>query len=103
MIDIYFFKNAVLIKGHAETTKSSNELCCAGVSAISMGALNWFKKSDIKFSTQDGYLLLQVINLSIDNVRLLKLLKIQLLALNHDEYMKYIIFHDLKSKEFENE
>lgn len=42
MIKIKFYQNGLTATGHAYSDQYGHDLVCAGVSAIIMGALNWF-------------------------------------------------------------
>lgn len=98
MIKIEFFKDGICIQGHALASTHGSDIYCAGVSAISMGAINWFKPQDINFVTKDGYLKLKLLNVEPKNLELLKLLEIQLKSLNSQAYQEYLLFIDCKHK-----
>ena len=82
MIKIELFQNGILIQGHAEAAEIGYDIVCAGVSAISQGAINRFQPEDISFDIKDGYLKLEIKQLTPHNVELLKLLEIQLWSLD---------------------
>lgn len=42
MIKVKFYQNGFIAVGHAHSDQYGHDLVCAGVSAILMGALNWF-------------------------------------------------------------
>lgn len=90
MIKIDFYKFELKISGHAKAGEYGNDIYCAGVSAITQGALNWFNENDIKYFINDGILELKILNKSIDNLNKLDLLKIQLKALDKKEYSKFV-------------
>lgn len=52
MIKINHYPNALLVKGHANFDEHGKDIVCAGVSAIIMGALNWFdqQKQQLRLS-----------------------------------------------------
>ncbi len=96
MIKIELFQNGILIQGHAKAADIGQDIYCAGVSAISQGAINWFKPEDISYEIKEAYLKLKINNLTSKNLELLKLLEIQLWSLDTVEYRKYIQFIKVK-------
>lgn len=48
MIKVKFYQNGFTASGHAHSNKYGHDLVCAGVSAILMGALNWFNEKSVK-------------------------------------------------------
>lgn len=92
MIKIELFQNGILIQGHAQAEDIGKDIYCAGVSAISQGAINWFKPEDISVEIKAAYLQLKINNLTEKNLELLKLLEMQLWSLDTVEYRKYIQF-----------
>lgn len=83
MIEIIFYQNGFVASGHAESGPYGSDLVCAGVSAILIGALNWFN-SETKIVNREN--LIQVIT---NQKEYLDLLKIQLQAIQSN-YSKYI-------------
>lgn len=85
----------IKVEGHANFAKIGTDIYCAGISAICLGALNWFSEEDINYEIDNGYLFIKLIKLSESNLMKLNLLKIQLKALNHGEYKKYISLKEI--------
>lgn len=100
MIKIEFFDNGLKINGHANADNFGNDIYCAGVSSIALGAINWFDQNEIIYKINDGSLELKIIKITNENLYLLKLLKIQLQALMSDEYKKYIQIIEYRNKGF---
>ncbi len=92
MVTITYFKNALLIEGHANLQPAPHDILCAGISAISMGALNWFDQADIKVTINDGSLLLIINHCSKQNIDYLTLIKTQLNALDSEMYKPNLKF-----------
>lgn len=93
MIKIEFYENGLLIQGHANAQTKGKDIYCAAVSAISQGAINWFKPDDVEYEIKDGFLRLKIINHLQQNKKLLDLMSIQLSALDSEECKKYIKFN----------
>ncbi|GAA5414416.1 ribosomal-processing cysteine protease Prp [Ureaplasma ceti] len=95
MIKIKFYKNGLVVSGHANYAPHGQDIVCAGVSAITMGAINWFVEEDVEIVVEEGYLSLRLLHQSQANLYLLELLQTQLSALNHEEYSQYISFQEI--------
>lgn len=102
MIKIHFFENAICVNGHAQAEAFGKDIYCAGVSAIVLGALNWFKVKDVEYHFESGSYYLKIINKNRQNLDKLELIKIQLKSLLNDKYKKYIKIKIFK-KEYNNE
>ncbi len=90
MININFYKNGLEVSGHSLYDDIGKDIVCAGVSAIIMGSLNWFKDNDI-IESCDGYIKLIINKDNYHNeLNLLKLIYIQLDAMNHSKYKKHL-------------
>lgn len=95
MIKIEIWNDHIKIEGHANAANKGNDIYCAGVSAIIMGAINWFKPQEINFQIEDGFLDLKLIDsTNKKNLEKISLLAIQLLALDSKENSKYLKFID---------
>lgn len=94
MITINYFKDKLIVEGHANYDVENKDIICAGVSAIVMGAINWFESSDIKYKINDGYMHFEIINKTECNLKKLNLITIQLLSLKQKKYDKYLKFVD---------
>ncbi|MGL4948037.1 MAG: ribosomal-processing cysteine protease Prp [Mycoplasma sp.] len=103
MIKIDFYKNGLVIKGHANFAESGKDIICSAVSAISQSALNWFDQSDIYYEINDGHLELIINNQSDKNLYLLDLIKIQLNSFDDEAHAKYIKIINHNNKEVKNE
>ena len=83
MIKIIFYKNGFIATGHANSGPYGSDIVCAGVSAILIGALNWF---DLESKIVHQENLIQVIT---SQYNYLDLIKIQLQAIQK-KYSQYI-------------
>ncbi|MGL4950923.1 MAG: ribosomal-processing cysteine protease Prp [Mycoplasma sp.] len=90
MIKIEFYKNGLIVSGHANSAPHGKDIYCAGVSAITMSSINWFKEDEIDYEIKDGYLKLKVLKLNENNLYLLSLIEIQLKSFDDKDSMKYI-------------
>ena len=90
MIRIEIWNDHLVVKGHANADEKGKDIYCAGVSAIVMGAINWFNPNEINYKIDDGYLELQLINKSKECLDKMLLMFIQLSALDTKENQKYI-------------
>lgn len=101
MININFYKNGFEVAGHSEYDIEGKDIVCAGVSAIVMGSLNWFRDND-KILVKKGYIKVIIANENIDELKYLYLLNEQLQAIYHGEYKRYIKIntfnHDINKK-----
>ena len=82
MIKVTFYHNGFIATGHANSNVFGHDLVCAGVSAILMGALNWFDPQTSKIDVKDNYIKVIIYNPEKLN-HLLDLLFIQLSAMIH--------------------
>lgn len=98
MIKIQFYSNGFIVSGHANYAKYGEDILCAGVSAIVMGALNWFVEDDVVIEVKEGYISLKVLNNLEDNKKLLNLLKIQLRSLNYEKYSQHLSFTETNER-----
>lgn len=96
MIKIQFYNNGLVVSGHANYAEHGTDIVCAGVSSIVLGALNWFVGTDAVYEIEDGYVRLKINPQDSNQVHLLDLLKIQLNALNSEQYADYLSFQDLQ-------
>ena len=79
MIKITYSESSIKASGHANFDLKGKDIVCAGVSAIIMGAINWFKEEDIVLSIDgDNKIELKLINKSKKNKQLIELVLIQL-------------------------
>lgn len=92
MTTIKFFEDALLVEGHSNYAQEGLDIICAGISAITQGSLNWFDKEDVEIKISDGFLLLIIKNKTKKNLYLLNLIKIQLSALDANEYRVFLKF-----------
>ena len=101
MININFYKNGFEVTGHSEYDIEGKDIICAGVSAIVMGSLNWFKDND-KIYVKKGHIKIIINNENHDEFKYLELLYEQLLAMYHGNYKKYMKIntfnHDINKK-----
>lgn len=93
MIKITFYTNGFIATGHAYSNEFGRDLVCAGVSAIIMGALNWFNHSTTKINVDDETI--KVVGNHKEISHLLDLLFVQLSALAHGQNAKYIAIEKL--------
>lgn len=90
MIKINFYKNGFEVSGHANYAQHGSDIVCAGVSGIVNGALNWFDEKNVLIKIHDGYVLVLAANNDAKTLEYFKLIQVQLEALNHREYKKYL-------------
>ncbi len=90
MITITLYNKAITCSGHAEFAQSGTDIYCAGVSAVIMSAMNWFKPRDLEYQVEDGFLQMKLVNLSESNLYKLNLLKQQLKAFTQEDFEPYI-------------
>ncbi|MCV3743854.1 ribosomal-processing cysteine protease Prp [Ureaplasma sp. ES3154-GEN] len=101
MISINKYPNGLIIQGHAMSAPYGQDLVCAGVSAVSLSALNWFDKKTISVQIDDGDYQLIIIKKSKHNSLLLNLLFIQLqgIAQSYNQYIEINEFtYELKKE-----
>ncbi len=98
MVQIGFYPNAISVNGHAQADVFGKDIYCAGVSAIVLGALNWFKVNDVEYQFAPGSYCLIIINKNKANLDKLKLIKIQLKSLLNEQYQKYIKIKTFKKE-----
>ncbi|MCV3753948.1 ribosomal-processing cysteine protease Prp [Ureaplasma zalophigenitalium] len=89
MISIKKYLNALIIQGHAFAGKHGQDIVCAGVSAISLSALNWFNEKAINVIIRDGYYHLTIVQKNKTNLMYLNLIYIQLAGIAQS-YHQYI-------------
>lgn len=91
MIKIDFYQNGFIVKDHANYASHGNDLVCAGVSAIILGSLSWFKQDDIiECIVDDSIPIIKlVINDNNNNQLALSLIFNQINEI-HLAYSKYI-------------
>lgn len=53
MININFYKNGFIVKDHANYSDHGSDIVCAGISAIIMGSISWFKEDIIDYVIDD--------------------------------------------------
>ncbi|WP_031488934.1 ribosomal-processing cysteine protease Prp [Ureaplasma canigenitalium] len=87
MIEIKRQASSLIVKGHANQNQYGKDIVCAGVSAIVMGALNWFNEK-AKIIVNDGYIEINVEDNESEKAYL-DLIMIQLKAIEAI-YKKYI-------------
>ncbi len=95
MINIVLYENALVVDGHAGYNEHGLDIVCAGVSAVTIGACNWFDPEDVNIEIKDGYLCLVINNTTSDNINKLHLIELQLLAI-YQKYQDYINFENKK-------
>lgn len=88
MIQIDIWSNALQVSGHADSAPYGQDLVCAGVSSIVMGALNWFDDDQSQLVTRDGYIYLSFDATNTKYQEYLSLIALQLKALGSDN--KYL-------------
>lgn len=91
MTTITFNKNSIEVSGH---TKS---IVCAGISAVVMGAINWFEQEDISVTCDEKNALISLVLLknTKPNQEKLELILMQLKSMKK-YYDKYIDFKEGK-------
>lgn len=82
MIKIVFYPNGFTATGHANSNKYGRDLVCAGVSAIIMGALNWFDHTSTLITVEENYI--KVVNNKNNISHLLNLLLVQLKSMQQE-------------------
>lgn len=101
MINISFYKNGLEVTGHSEYDVEGKDIICAGVSAIVMGSLNWFRDND-KITVKKGFIKIVIAKDNEDEKQYLHLLSEQLHAMYHGNYKKYMKIntfnHDINKK-----
>ena len=93
MIKINHYPNALLVKGHANFDEHGKDIVCAGVSAIIMGALNWFDQQKTTIKVEQGFILIIIDNNNQLYRQYLELIIIQLKAI-YFKYQSYIELHE---------
>lgn len=101
MIKITLYKKAITSIGHAGYQEKGKDIYCAGVSAILLGAMNWFDPLDIQYEILDGLVKFKLINELNDNLFKLDLLKIQLKSFCSKENKKYISIKNIEKECYE--
>lgn len=96
MINVKQFNNALLVEGHAHFERHGYDIVCAGVSAIVMGALNWFDQEQTKIEVKDGYVLIVINEANQKSKEYLDLINMQLQAIAMN-YQKYVCLHSFKT------
>ena len=92
MITIDYDKNSIVVTGHANYADNGKDIVCAGVSAIVMGAINWFNDEDIVLSIDNTRKIeLSLINKTKSNQEKINLILIQLKSIEL-KYKKNIKF-----------
>lgn len=101
MIQIKAYKNALLLKGHANFSAYGTDIVCAGVSAIVIGALNWFDQTTTKIHIQDGDCFIFVLETDLKQQTYIEQIKIQLLAMvaNYSSYVDLETIDEFYRKE----
>ncbi len=101
MITITLYQKAITCNGHANFSSKGNDIYCAGVSAVILSAMNWFKKSDIEYEMADGLFKFKLVNQSEDNLYKLDLLKQQLSSFQQSDFKKYIQIKKSRKENYE--
>lgn len=81
MIKIKVYKNAFVIEGHALFAEHGTDIVCAGVSAIAMGALNWFDQQTTSITVNDGFIKVIAKQSDIKAIEYIDLIAVQLQAI----------------------
>lgn len=79
MIKVKFYQNGLTATGHAYSDQYGHDLVCAGVSAIIMGALNWFNPQSTQIIIDNNKI--AIISHTEDISQYLLLIKQQLQAM----------------------
>ncbi len=85
--------NSIVIKGHAYSGEPGHDLVCAGVSAITIGALNSLQDVDTSFQTKVADGLVEIMPLyrpSVENKIVLNVLitSLKTIAASYGDYIK---------------
>lgn len=92
MILIKYTDTTIEVTGHANFAKKGNDIVCAAVSAIIMGAINWFQAKDIevKENKKKGQITIVIKNRKPENMLMLDLVVQQLkpIAKKFKKYVK---------------
>lgn len=91
MTTIEYSKNHLKVIGHTGFNRNSKDIVCAGISAITMGATNWFDKNDVEIVVDDKIPLIEItlLNKNNKNQKMLELIIIQLKSIQK-EYSKFV-------------
>ena len=89
MIKIKYTTTSLTITGHAGYENPGKDIVCAGVSAIILGAIKWFKPQDIELTQTKNKLIVKLNNTKPENMMKLDLIVTQLKPIAK-KYKKYI-------------
>ncbi|MBP5256805.1 MAG: ribosomal-processing cysteine protease Prp [Mycoplasma sp.] len=91
MINITWYKNSLVLQGHANCNYKGKDLVCCAASAIVQTAIAWFNKKDIKITknTKIPFFEIKLIKLTNQNQKYLELIYKQLsyLAKQNKKYI----------------
>ncbi len=92
MITVNFYKNGFVASGHAEYDDYGRDIVCAAVSAITVGALNWFDEYDTNIRTSgEANVAIVINNYDNETFKLLGLIYTQLRAIeSNPEYRPFL-------------
>lgn len=79
MIKVKFYQNGLTATGHAYSDQYGHDLVCAGVSAVIIGALNWFNPQSTQIIIDNNKI--AIISHTEDISQYLLLIKQQLQAM----------------------
>lgn len=101
MIKIKAYKNALILNGHANFSAYGTDIVCAGVSAIVIGALNWFDQTTTKIQIKDGNCFISVLETDLKQQTYIEQIRIQLLAMvaNYGSYLDLETINEFYRKE----
>ena len=89
MIKVIYTDTTIEVTGHANFAKKGNDIVCAGVSAIVLGALKWFDAKDVEIKNKHGKFTITLKNRKPKNMMLLDLIVTQLKPIAK-KYKKYV-------------
>lgn len=78
MINIEFNTNGFIAKGHALFAPKGQDIVCAGVTAVIVGALNVFNEHEVKVEIKEGFCSLHIYVHSEEHNLILKVINTQL-------------------------
>lgn len=91
MINIDFYKNGFQVKNHSNYNIQNRDIVCAGVSAVVLGSINWFKENEILDIVVDNSIPIVKLKLSLNpkTISGLDLIKNQLKEISRS-YANYV-------------
>ena len=89
--------SSLIVSGHSNYDEHGKDIVCAGVSAIVPGGINALgleNKKAISFKVDDGYVNLDVLDITNDNIQLIMDVIVVQLKTIEESYKKYIKIYE---------